>query len=170
MPSLLRAVQFLLWYQAANCDFRIGRIPPGNFEYPELSGHMSIREAVMNCENDVTCAGFTFEGVMDWDDIKYIAFFRWLWTIRARTRLCMWWYIPFVGLLYPYLGLIPIITIGTLMWLRGLPPRYIGAVPYENEGNEFKEIFNTDEVLGDRIANHYVNENMSAVALSKDGR
>ena len=43
--------------------FLLGRIPPGCFEYPELNGYFSPKEAIKICESDTSCGGFTFKGV-----------------------------------------------------------------------------------------------------------
>ena len=42
--------------------FLIGRIPPGRFEYCELNGFFSPKNAVRICEADPSCGGFTFKG------------------------------------------------------------------------------------------------------------
>ncbi len=59
------------------CAFVPGRIVHGEFEYPELSGRMSVRKAVMICEADPECAGFTFLGTMELDIERHVGFFRW---------------------------------------------------------------------------------------------
>ena len=45
----------------------VGRIPPEQFEYRELSKNnwMSPNEAARLCETDLECAGFTFRGSKD---------------------------------------------------------------------------------------------------------
>lgn len=51
---------------AKKCDrkpkFLFGRVPPGQFEYSELNGEYSPKEAARVCEANLACGGFTFKG------------------------------------------------------------------------------------------------------------
>jgi hypothetical protein len=35
---------------------------PGRFEYPNLNGYYSPKQAVKLCEEDLSCGGFTYKG------------------------------------------------------------------------------------------------------------
>ena len=39
----------------------VGRIPEGQYEYPDLNGWMTTKEAIDLCENDAKCGGFTYK-------------------------------------------------------------------------------------------------------------
>ena len=51
---------------AKKCDrkpkFLFVRVPPGQFEYSELNGEYSPKEAARVCEANLACGGFTFKG------------------------------------------------------------------------------------------------------------
>ncbi len=40
--------------------FKVGRIPIGMFEYPEIHGIFTPEEAKNVCETDPQCSGFTY--------------------------------------------------------------------------------------------------------------
>ena len=56
--------------------FYPGKIIYSDSEYPQLSGQMTLREAVLKCEIDLECAGFTFMGTMELELVRRIGFFR----------------------------------------------------------------------------------------------
>jgi hypothetical protein len=55
--------------------FLIGRIPPGRFEYPQLNGYFSPKEAARVCEADAACAGFTFKGTANSPKASFETYF-----------------------------------------------------------------------------------------------
>ena len=58
----MRLFWLLLMFCEVFSDFYAGRIKPGKFEYPKINGLMSVNDAQRECENDLSCAGFTFKG------------------------------------------------------------------------------------------------------------
>ena len=58
----MRLFWLLLMFREVFSDFYAGRIKPGKFEYPKINGLMSVNDAQIKCENDLSCAGFTFKG------------------------------------------------------------------------------------------------------------
>ena len=40
----------------------VGRVPPSMFEYPNLNGFYSPKDAKSLCERDLQCGGFTYKG------------------------------------------------------------------------------------------------------------
>ena len=52
-----------------NKSWFVGRTPPSKFEYSELNGFYSPKEARQICEKDFQCGGFTFKGTKR---MKYI--------------------------------------------------------------------------------------------------
>ena len=58
----MRLFWLLLMFREVFSDFYAGRIKPGKFEYPKINGLMSVNDAQRKCENDLSCAGFTFKG------------------------------------------------------------------------------------------------------------
>ena len=59
-----------------NKSWFVGRTPPSKFEYSELNGFYSPKEARQICEKDFQCGGFTFKGVKESLGKKEIYFFR----------------------------------------------------------------------------------------------
>lgn len=59
---------------ASKGGYKVGRLPGGQFEYPELNGHYTPSEAAAACEADLQCAGFTFKGSRA-VDVKASTFF-----------------------------------------------------------------------------------------------
>ena len=53
----------------------VGRIPPGNFEYPQLNGFYSPKKAIQVCDSDPECAGFTYKGTRSLLKRKYEIYF-----------------------------------------------------------------------------------------------
>jgi len=52
-----------------------GRVPSGSFEYSDLNGFYTPKKAIKVCENDLSCAGFTFKGTPHIKSAKYEIFF-----------------------------------------------------------------------------------------------
>ena len=51
-------------------SFLVGRIPPGQFEYPELNGFYTPKEAQKVCDEDLQCAGFSFKGKINHKPVR----------------------------------------------------------------------------------------------------
>ena len=47
--------------KAAESGLFVGRVSEGQFEYSDLNGWMTPREAVQLCEEDKKCGGFTYK-------------------------------------------------------------------------------------------------------------
>ena len=53
----------------------VGRVPPLHFEYPDINGYFTPKNAIHICENDLQCGGFTFKGSKEHEDEREIYFF-----------------------------------------------------------------------------------------------
>ena len=61
-----------------NASWIVGRIPPSKFEYEKLNGLYSEEKAIVLCENDVQCGGFTFKGTRKNREIREVYFFHFI--------------------------------------------------------------------------------------------
>ena len=81
---------FSLMVSGVLTEFYAGRIKPGKFEYPELNGFMLVKEAVVKCENDLACGGFTFKGsYKTLHNIKEIYFFHVV--LDTKDNVYLYW-------------------------------------------------------------------------------
>ena len=56
-------------------NWYVGRVPPLQFEYPDINGYFTPSNAMLICENDLQCGGFTFKGSKEHEDEREIYFF-----------------------------------------------------------------------------------------------
>ena len=61
-----------------NASWIVGRIPPSKFEYEILNGEMTEEKAIVLCENDLQCGGFTFKGRRKNREIREVYFFHFI--------------------------------------------------------------------------------------------
>ena len=61
-----------------NASWIVGRIPPSKFEYEKLNGFYSEEKAMVLCENDLQCGGFTFKGRIKSKEIREVYFFHFI--------------------------------------------------------------------------------------------
>ena len=61
-----------------NASWIVGRIPPSKFEYEILNGEMTEEKAIVLCENDLQCGGFTFKGTRRNREIREVYFFHFI--------------------------------------------------------------------------------------------
>ena len=83
-------LMFSLMFSGVSTEFYAGRIKPGKFEYPELNGFMLVNEAVVKCEYDLACGGFTFKGSYRTPhNIKEIYFFHVV--LDSKDNVYLYW-------------------------------------------------------------------------------
>jgi len=68
--------------------FHVGRISEGQFEYPQLNGWLTPPKAVILCEEDPQCGGFTYKGTYMPERQFQVFFFHLL--INLETELGAW--------------------------------------------------------------------------------
>ena len=61
-----------------NASWIVGRIPPSKFEYEKLNGFYSEENAMVLCENDLQCGGFTFKGTRKNREMREVYFFHFI--------------------------------------------------------------------------------------------
>lgn len=56
-------------------NWYVGRVPPSQFEYPDINGYFTPLDAKNLCEDDLQCGGFTFKGTKEHLDEREVYFF-----------------------------------------------------------------------------------------------
>lgn len=138
---------FLSQIYSLFADFIPGKIFPGQFEYPELSGTMNPREAIRICEGDLECAGFTYLGSPDLDTTRKIAFFRF---VRMVSK-----------------GYFEDVDWTSYMVNRDFA-KYINQLPM-GEGNNFTEITGTQFSFDQELERECANRGCAGVAVNGHG-
>ena len=91
---LLIPVLTLASLNGLSAEFVMGKVPPAEFDMPELNGDHIPADAVRLCDSDPICAGFTYRGLYDnrkFPGRKYeIYFFRFIHYVDGTKEYANW--------------------------------------------------------------------------------
>ena len=73
--TLVYYINFESLVALANQNWYVGRVPPSQYEYPDINGYFTPLDAKNICEDDLQCGGFTFKGTKEHLDEREVYFF-----------------------------------------------------------------------------------------------
>ena len=89
VPTIL-----LLLSHLTQCQFISGKVPPAEFDMPDLNGIHKPETAVQICDEHPLCAGFTYRGLMNTTKVEQkefdILFFRFVHHISKEDMFSNW--------------------------------------------------------------------------------